>query len=328
MKKILFLLFTLFTFSCNGQENIQTLINGIISDMPGKDGKEYTVPSLLKLTRWEGAVYSISHDDLQTADSLLSLINYTLTVINEDGETYYVLNGKNYGTYIFNLNPERPDLVIQVPHPLNDMNTGQEGIYMFKYLDAKAFFIAGTHRYNNGLVSDVAHNNNNFFQVATEVVFDEFPKTTFIQFHGFAQKETDPDIVISYGVLDTSYFFYTTSPALSIKISLSSSPLNVLINDNGQHRLTAYTNAQGRYINNTSKHQFIHIEQSLGVRKSYHKEILTALENAFPVQNKNTIINIKDKEGNILFYLNLGDTYNIISSETNIFGTEYTFQKQ
>lgn len=332
MKKILLLLFILITFSCKGQNsmsgNLESFIDTFIKDMSGKDTKEYTVPSLGKLTKWEKAIYSIIHNDLHTADSLLALINYTRINYhdNEVNEDYYVLYGTLYGVYVFNRDAERPNLIIQVPHPLNDLYTGQEGIYMFKRLDAKAFFIAGTHRYNNSVMSDVAHNNNNYFQVATEVVYDEFPKTTFIQLHGFAQKEADPDIVISYGVVDTNYF-YSTSPALIVKMHLFNL-LNVLVNDNGQHRLTAYTNTQGRYINQTSNHQFIHIEQAFRVRQDYWKELLSSLETAFPAMNKNTIINVKDKNGAILFYLNLNGEFMLLPSTSTSLGEEYIFQKQ
>jgi hypothetical protein len=290
---------------------LESFIDERIQKIPGKEGKQYRTPSMYELNEWENVIDAIIYKEYVKADSIASLINYEMEMIQDDGESYYVLySNKRYdGTYVFNINPQRPNLVIQSPHPLNDMKTGEQGVYTFKYLDAFAFFITGAHRYNNGLAAEVTSGYNNFFQVATEVIYDELQLATFIQLHGFAQKEDDPDVVISYGTPDNS--FSVTNPAQSIKMNLPE--FNVLVNDANQHRLTAYKNVQGIYINKNSKWQFLHIEQNFKIRNNRGGWLLIAkaLEQTFPIDESETIITVKDVFGNIIFYLHLKGEYEV-----------------
>ena len=308
---ILFLILLFQVFTCNGQTTLEDFIDQRIERIPGKDSGQYTVPSMYTLQEWEYVIEAIIYKEYIKADSIANLIGYEMELLNDKDESYYVLysNTKYYGTYIFNINPSRPNLIIQAPHPLNDMYTGQQAIYTFKHLDAYAYFLAGAHRYNNALAAEVTSNYNNFFQVATEVVYEELQLATFIQLHGFAQKQDDPDVVISYGKPDNE--FSVTSPANSLKMNLPK--FKVLVNDANQHRLTAYNNIQGKVINKNSKRQFIHIEQNLEIRKNRGGWLLMAqaLALTFPVQESETIITVKDTFGNIIFYLHLKGEYDV-----------------
>lgn len=63
------------------------------------------------------------------------------------------------------------DLSIDIPHPLNDMYTGEEGIAVFKRTDARSFVLSGSHRNTNAddscqgssyKIADAAQNINTF----------------------------------------------------------------------------------------------------------------------------------------------------------------------
>ncbi|MCB0656257.1 MAG: hypothetical protein KDC57_08990 [Saprospiraceae bacterium] len=180
------------------------------------------------------------------------------------------------------------NIVLQCPHPRFDSNTGLEGTYLFLNLDVKGLMISGTHRCNSIAptacsgsttacgsnaayrISDIAHNDQSLFQRMT-VSLSAFGVDYFIQLHGFAKSSGDPNLIISNGTRTTPEDdpiarlrdgLYAIDPQLTFKI--------VHIHTDWT-KLTAFTNTQGRYLNEseepcsrnatTATGRFIHIEQ-------------------------------------------------------------------
>lgn len=135
---------------------------------------------------------------------------------------------KGLGIYAINPNAKRR-LVIEAPHPKNDMNSAEVAAKIFLETNAIALFISGTHRCanqeastcsgqtsvcsQNGTkepyrISDVAHHTCNLFHAAHEAFSDLdlsthtlLPlKPVFLQIHGFTQDAGESDIVLSDGV--------------------------------------------------------------------------------------------------------------------------------
>ncbi len=157
---------------------------------------------------------------------------------NTDQQTYYILerdpqNQLNnfWGTYVYNPNPKKSQLIIQSPHPDHDTYTDRLGAYVFREVGARLFFMSGAHRANSSVpsgcsgtsnvandtisgnappphfltdagsfrVADVAHNANTMFHALTEWTFDQHPTAFyFIQLHGFG-RDIDPHVVLSNG---------------------------------------------------------------------------------------------------------------------------------
>jgi hypothetical protein len=223
------------------------------------------------------------------------LYQYTDNSSNPN-QTYYILAktsaSTNYwGTYFFNQNANRQNLIIQAPHPVYDTYTGAQAFHIFREVGARSLFIAGAHRCNSTLpttcdgtssvctgssaafrISDQAHSDEGFFQRGTETLDGLITDIIVIQIHGFGKLETDPDVIISNG---TKHSPSETDYASLIKTNLLAEDNSLTFKiphiDTDWDRLTGTTNTQGRYINESgdpcetapvsATGRFIHIEQ-------------------------------------------------------------------
>ena len=286
--------------------DLQVHINSIINNMPDAVGNnDYVHPQAGDLTTWESIVedilaanYSDAHTTEQTID--YNVIEYTDNSENPN-KVYYVLEkenlGTNYwGTYIFNPNPDRAQLIIQSPHPKKDFNTGKQGFYVFRENGARVFFLAGTSRCNSSSstscdgttkvcnansadpavaykISDQAHTDTGTFQLTTEIIDTDFPNSIFIQLHGFTKLESDPYVIMSNGVInDTPPIGYDFLDILDDNLELQDTSLNYKIaHIDTWDRLAGTTNTQGRFINGSTDPcttsatintgRFLHLEQ-------------------------------------------------------------------
>lgn len=297
----LFFLSSFFLLSLRAQPvvfgNLQEYVGDIIDGMPGSSGNQFTNLGPSQEEDWRELFGLIAEGDFAEAAATASGLQYRFVrFIDNSGATneeFYLLErisgGVNYwGTYLFKPNACRK-LVVQCPHPILDSNTGVQGIFVYQGLDAYAFFLSGTHRCNHispsgcsGTTSvcgasapyrrsDVAHNTLAGFHIATEVLYDRMPELYFVQLHGFARQGADPHVIMSNGSRDIPVTdlaaairdgLLAADPALTFKIGHL---------DLGWSRLLAFTNTQGRYINDSSEPctqnadigngHFIHIEQ-------------------------------------------------------------------
>lgn len=327
MKKLIFLLILTFTslfgFSQNvASGDIETLVENIIESMPASSGGHFVNPSTSEQEIWEQCILSLLDNNAVAANDLANTIGYEVVEFTEttlsDTPMYHILRRKSdssnyWGTYIFNPSACRKELIIQSPHPKNDTNTGQQGIFCFKNLNAQAFFISGTHRCNSNeasncsgttstcgssaafRASDLPHHTDNVFQLTTKILFNTIPNAVFIQLHGFGKKSTDPYVIMSNG---TKHVPSGVDYALQLRDALAATD-NVLTFkighlDENWTRLLGTTNVQGRLINNANEPcsdaanmttgQFIHLEQEKGrLRNSESgwQKVATALENVF-----------------------------------------------
>ena len=280
--------------------DLQTHIDSIISNMPqALDGDEYQHPTSGNLTTWASIIDDILATNYSTANTTAQTIDYRVTEFTDTypnpDKIYYMLQnnpgGTNYwGTYIFDPAPDRAQLVIQIPHAIEDFNTGKQGFYVFREVGARAFFLNGTSRCNSSdttlcdgstsictgsseayRLSDQAHTSDGTFQETTERMLIDNSSHIFIQLHGFTKQASDPYVILSNGIS-------TDNPPIDHLAELES---NLFTEDNSLSfetahldnwtRLIGTTNTQGRLINgsvdpcedNASDNtgQFLHIEQ-------------------------------------------------------------------
>ena len=279
--------------------SIETYINNVIENLPQADDEDYEDPSEASKITWTKCVENLWLEQLDSANYFARLIGYEVSSLTDttlaEQPTYILLNRQvgsiNYwGTYVFNPQACRKTLIIQSPHPKNDLNTGQQGIFCFKQLDAGAFFLSGTHRCNNSFttncsgttstcgfsdnyrISDIAHNDQSVFQVTTNILNQNISNAIFLQLHGFSKRDTDPFVIMSNG---TKAAPSGRDYALLLREELAKTDALLTFKvghlDVNWTRLLGTTNVQGRLINGSGDPckesagsptgQFIHLEQ-------------------------------------------------------------------
>jgi hypothetical protein len=301
MKRMVFLMLLLLcsvaSFSQTESGDVEVYLNTIIDNMPGDSGDDYRLPNASELTAWESCVTNIVNGNLATARTFADQVNYEIvdyTHTEGTGGNFWVLKEKDtqsnyWGTYVFAIGYTR-ELVLQAPHSEFDFNTGKQAIYSFVRLYNYALFLNGTHRCNHSQastcsgttsvcgvsgqafrISDLAHNVNDAYQTATEVVYNLVPESVFVQLHGFTKLETDPYVILSNGTDDTpageDYAATFENELFAQDNTLTFQTAHL---DNWT-RLVGFTNTQGRYINQSTNAcnssatsttgRFLHIEQ-------------------------------------------------------------------
>jgi hypothetical protein len=323
---LLLFLFLLMAGTLHSQTEVSGSLNGyiynIIDNMPGRDADDYSPPSQAMLEQWEVILDTmLVWEDYEAAATLAGDVGYELVHLQDGGEAFYILRMKEgslhyWGTYV--MRPQAGDVrkvVIQSPHPKFDMNTGKEGIYVFRKSGVYAFCLAGTHRCNstyfspcdgtttvcNGTsqpyrTSDMAHNVGSVFELTTEVLARHDPALVFIQLHGFAMRDTDPYVIMSNGTRLTPQPDWLDSLKNALKEADAILDFRVAHQDLGWSRLIAFNNVQGRYLNGSSdickadadtvSGRFIHIEQEksrLREDSIQWEKMVYAVNHAFPL---------------------------------------------
>ncbi|MCP4574004.1 MAG: T9SS type A sorting domain-containing protein [bacterium] len=278
-------------------------IDAIIADMPTTyDGGDYLQPASTSRAVWREIIDHILVGEYADAHTKALTRNYQVVLYTDTqspNQTVHVLlertpasTSRYWGTYLFCTTPARHHLVIQAPHPRYDSNTGYQCVRAYRSTGAAAYFVSGTHRCNgisyspcDGTTyacttgadsyrySDQAHVVLSTFQITTEAILDQDPDALFIQPHGFAKGEDDPDLIISNG---TRYMPSGTDYAVAMRDAFAavdpSLTFKVAHVDLSWTRLLGTTNCQGRLINGGSDPcgtsalsatgKFVHIEQA------------------------------------------------------------------
>jgi hypothetical protein len=205
-------------------------------------------------------------------------------------------NGKidhGWGTLIVDPSAAR-ELNIAVAHPLDDFTTEDEGLGVFKATHSRSLLLAGSRRDLGGErscpgegqcpASDVAHNSDTMFFVATQQLADFYGSAdwTQLQFHGNVSCP-ETDIHLSYGVRVP----FTGSDKLSVlKSQLTTHHPDWLVTMFGEPgercELDATTNVEGRLLNAgapSAQRRFVHVEQYMDAQRSDRRRA----ENWIPV---------------------------------------------
>lgn len=104
---------------------------------------------------------------------------------------------QGWGFYLVDLSrPTR--VVVQVPHPANDVGTDDIGLELFRRVPGAVLAVAGTHRRAAGGAGDAAHRTDSAFHaLAVEHSDQGLPQ---VQLHGFADDSLpSADVVVSPG---------------------------------------------------------------------------------------------------------------------------------
>jgi len=272
-----------------------------IERIANRGSNAFVAPASDEVAQFGAAIGALMTGNIEDARALLDTLNYDLYTLNDDsGPSYLVAQERSkgfrgQGTYIVDLKYLR-NVAVEVPHPLWDRNTPEEGVAVFQALGARALFIAGTHRCANPdtpsgcsgtttscsgpsipvRISDAPHFTGNFMYAAHGATLQLAPPSLGINLHGNASEPYA--IQISDGTRtfadDTPLVNQLRSALLERLADVGS--CNVEEDHLGPSNLCGTTNAQGRLSNaspepctmSVSKPSglFLHIEQHQYVR--------------------------------------------------------------
>ena len=293
----------------NNYNTLNEIVSAIKNNMPDEDSEQYTVPSQQVQNDINQVVIAILNgQDPQTINLPASLQNhYTLAEFVDNGQTYVVLaetidndnNGvadRGWATIIINNANNAQTLSIDIPHPLNDSGTPEQGIAIFKGTNARTFVMSGAHRDANDVlapcfndpkykIADAAHNTEHTFHAAVEAIdqyYDSQLQThTAFQFHGMGETSSNGlDVYMTHG---TKRVPLINSVIDQIKTDLNNAQPTWDVSVPGDptvSELNGIGNLQGRLLNDVQPDaicdvraysytgQFVHIEQISDAREA------------------------------------------------------------
>lgn len=223
---------------------------------------------------------------------------------------------RGWGTVIVDNSPKR-ELSIAIAHPVDDAQTEDQGIGLFKKTESRVFLLAGARRYvgatNGGVLStcqpddahsssDAAHNTATMFFAATQEINAWYGGRMWhqLQFHGMAAEScAGVDLYITHG-LTASPAGGGTLRALKSNLLKQHPSWRVSVpGDAPSCSLNATTNVQGRYLNgvdagsvcgtgaSTSSEKFFSIEQAPGFRRA--EDWIAAVQDTWPAGGGGTV---------------------------------------
>jgi hypothetical protein len=291
----------------NESGDLLDVIESISDMLPGPDSNGMVVPSEAQMAAWQQLLTAIEEGELTTACGLIAANGFPYQIVRfsdegSDGKAYFLLRetlplSVGWGTYLINSNPRR-DVVFEIPHPGCELGTEEEGIQLFRQVDARAFVMAGTHRCANTSysdctgtttfcgqpephrTSDVAHATQTMFHAAHQALVVPGNDTVGVQLHGCSD-DNCPDVFISNttcqpGELGQQFYHYARIACQEFSVDLADCTPP-------ECPLVGTTNVQGRFSNGSvwdadfdactesaptpaQPQQFLHLEQSHALR--------------------------------------------------------------
>lgn len=181
---------------------LDALIDELLADLSSRDGS-YRSPTASQRIVVASAAAAAGSGDIQRARRLAEEIGYEVLIAVADGEPAVVLRerdagGRGWGLFVFGTG-DRSAVLVEVPHPIADLQTAEIGLGLFIETRASALLIAGAHRDAAPAGSaDVAHRRDTVFHAVHEHLLDE--DVLVVQPHGFASSDDRPfEAVVSAG---------------------------------------------------------------------------------------------------------------------------------
>lgn len=196
-------------------QTFQAHVTQLKSEVVAKDSQGYLSPTAGQLSDFrnlaDGLRDARSTTDLELLLPGATAIGYDVVVINDAGSTYYglqesatVATKKGWGSFFLRQDATN-NVVLEVAHPLADINTTGISAQTFVESQAKGFVLAGAHRNANGLgTADVAHLAESIFQEVHQSFAQEVANLSVWQIHGFdidlhPSFPADSDAILSSG---------------------------------------------------------------------------------------------------------------------------------
>ena len=210
------------SLACGGETppptvDLEDLVVTFVGSIPGPGTDAMALPTEAQTSRFVEALRAAQAGDPRRAQELVAPLAYRVRTLADSvtRRRMYVFEERRtrggewpngWGMYVIAAESARP-LLVEVAHPVHDVNTPQVGVQAFRDGRAAALLVAGTHRYaNRDGSSDVAHDDRTMFAEVNRALVRR--GQTVLQPHGFdssgAAKESDgiehSDVVVSAGI--------------------------------------------------------------------------------------------------------------------------------
>lgn len=284
--------------STGGSANIQTVSQLMDNlSLPAADSEGFLIPDATQISAFQSLLTSLLAGEGSGHEQALSDLGYELTTIDfDDGSAMawalHETSSTGGGTYLINPTATS-DLIIEVPHPLADDKTLEEGAFLFQDLKARALYIAGAHRCADAnesvcsgttdacgsvgpyRISDVAHAVDNFFHAAHVTTDDTSINYVFISLHSYQPASGEPTVILSNGTKsNVGDYSYVNEMADALDALMGgteyANSCNRVVDPDYNH--CGEENVQGRYTNGSANEcteaaagyngRFLHLEQS------------------------------------------------------------------
>ena len=266
--------------------DLEDLVVEFVASIPGRGCEAMTLPTATEARRFVAGVRAARDGDPARAAELVDPLAYAVRAVVDSatGRRLYLFEERRsdggwphaWGMYAIPAGGSRP-LVVEVSHPLNDLNTPQVGLQAFRHGDAAGLLVAGTHRYaNDDGSSDVAHDGRTMFAAVNRALVSR--RETVLQPHGFSDSrsgaDTDDarasDVVVSAGTAPPP-------PAVTaVTAALRSTGFAVGEYDGRRCAdLGATRNVEGRWCRGRGA-TFLHLELDRDVRDDRPRRALAA----------------------------------------------------
>lgn len=189
-------------------------VDDFAAQIPGQGSGGYYPPTHAQRSAFSRGVRAATASHLELARDRLAPLDYTVTALRDETTSRELVileevslpdGSRQHGWGLYVINPAAGNsLLIEVPHPLYDVNTPAIGVALFEAADAQALLVAGTHRYaNSDGSSDVAHADGSIFEAVDHELVT--PGSIVVQAHGFDESDhgVEGDVVVSGGVTPT-----------------------------------------------------------------------------------------------------------------------------
>lgn len=300
-------------------------VDSTLNAMPSGVGtNEYLPPTEEQFDVYRSVVQHLLEGRSASASAAAGSIGYRVIAFvdtTDATETWHSVlerhpdSARHWGTAVVAAAPQRPELVLQCPHPLFDTKSAHQGAWIYRMVGARALFISGAHRCNQAFASpcagtttvcsgvaepfrrsDPAHNVDHPLQAATIAVLSSIAQPLVIQLHGFGKDPGDPDLILSNGTRSTPM----PDPIKTLRDGLlgvdDSLTFKIAHIDSTWNQLTGTTNVQGRLMNGSpspcsqsasiTSGRFIHMEQAYARLRDHAASwtrVADAIASAFPV---------------------------------------------
>ena len=229
----------------------------------------------------------LSPNELKPIITELKKTGFQLVEFTDESldERFYVLlergNSEYRGMFVFRIG-DSDSVVIQVPQPLNEFQTLEMGLELFRDLNAKALFISGTSRRKQFAEFDVTHleSRQSIFQLAHQVIHRESiesdPVTT-IQIRGASELiGIDADAVLSTGkeVRNLSLLPESLQNIVN-QLRDAGMRIHLFCGNEADKRFSTWSNAQQAYVDSFNMGFFSVLWVSPELRSCYKYEPLS-----------------------------------------------------
>lgn len=248
------------------EPSVRDLVRSEVDAAASRDSEQYVEPTSEQAERVAAAVAALARDDVEQAEAVRDL-GYSVRELDHDGRRLLALvedrsPRRHWGTYV--VAPRSSSrLLVEVPHPLSDLDTPQVGLQLFTRTGGRALLLAGAHRdAGSGDSADVAHRRDSVFEAVHRALLSE--SSVVAQLHGFddGRRDDPDDVVLSNGTDDP--------PRLLRRLQedLSDEGFGVCLFQGGPRcrDLAARTNVQGRSTR-AAGGSFVHLELAPSLRR-------------------------------------------------------------